>query len=231
MRRRGYRVISVDLKFGAEHDLTIRRVQRRILQTLKSGRVRGVMLAVPCTSFSRARNRTRVIRSDEFPFGLPERDGWTENDLSALAAGNTLAIFTLAVLSECNRQKIPWSLENPYSSVLFKIPQIANLISCEPSSFIRSCMCAFGARWRKPTGVLVGNVCTSFASEVLCRHCKNKNGICDYSNKKHIILSGSAPGAVPWTRIAQAYPKDFSDALADTLAYENFNDPSLNHPK
>ena len=218
MRRLGYKVVSVDIKHGASHDLSCRRVQRRILRLLRGGRVAAVMPGTPCTSFSLARNRTRVVRTSQFPWGLPDKSDWTDNDINSVKVGNKLARFTLQVLHLCQELSIPWCLENPFSSHLFKLPGIVKLRDAGHVVFHRVCMCAFGARWRKPTGLLFGNVDLSKIHHYCTGNCKNHNGCCQFRRgRRHIILSGSAPAGVPWTRIAQAYPVPFSDALAQVL--------------
>jgi hypothetical protein len=78
-------------------------------------------------------------------------------------------------------------------------------------------MCAFGARWRKPTGLLFGGVDPLLIEKVFpsSKLCKNINGMCEHRRgHKHIILTGTTPQGVPWTRIAQAYPKLLAGGLA-----------------
>ena len=82
-------------------------------------------------------------------------------------------------------------------------------------------MCAFGARWRKPTGLLFGGVDPLLIEKVFpcSKRCKNINGMCDHRHgHKHIALTGTPLQGMPWTRIAQAYPKLLAGSLARLFA-------------
>ena len=70
LRQHGYRCCEFDVIHGPRCDLTSPAVQARILQAIRTGTVLGIMIALPCFSFSGARDRTSVIRSRDLPWGL-----------------------------------------------------------------------------------------------------------------------------------------------------------------
>ena len=64
---------------------------------------------------------------------------------------------------------------------------------------------------------MIGNVFDKQCVTLLERSCTNKNGVCDYTGKRHFILSGSSPFGKPWTRVAQEYPKKLAKNMALVL--------------
>ncbi len=70
-RAAGFSAIEWELLKGENHDLTRPVVLQKIRYDTKKGKIIAAMLAPPCSSFSPARDRTRVIRSRSFPWGIP----------------------------------------------------------------------------------------------------------------------------------------------------------------
>ena len=71
-RALGFSAREGELLQGENHDLTRPCVQRKIQFDIQKGLILAAMLAPPCSSFSQARDRTRVIRSRDHPWGLPD---------------------------------------------------------------------------------------------------------------------------------------------------------------
>jgi len=69
----GFNAKQWDIKYGAYHDLTDPKVVRRIITEIRRGKVLSVMMAPVCTSFSVARDRTKVIRNRRYPWGIPKQ--------------------------------------------------------------------------------------------------------------------------------------------------------------
>ena len=113
--------------------------------------------------------------------------------------------------------QVPWVLENPYSSFLWKIPQIASLASASDAKQITVDLCAYGTAWRKRTHLLFRHVASSSLQIFAGRMCAGR-GLCSFSNKKHVELTGPHPTlGIPWTRVAQPYPKKFARDLGLAL--------------
>ena len=87
VRRAGFSSREWEVLKGPDHDLTCPAVLKKIEQDISSSKIIAAMIATPCTSFSRARDRTRVIRSQTSPWGC-NLDGASENDLRSLKMGN-----------------------------------------------------------------------------------------------------------------------------------------------
>ena len=98
MRMRGISTLEIDIKHGSHFDLTDARIQKKVLKLARRHRICGACIGMPCTSFSLARNRTRVIRTCEFPWGLGGRELWSKNDVKSLELGNELASFTIKLI-------------------------------------------------------------------------------------------------------------------------------------
>ena len=64
VRRLGYMAKFWDIKHGPSQDLTDKQV---VLSGIRKGPVMAYMLGPVCTSFSVARDRTKVIRNRRFP--------------------------------------------------------------------------------------------------------------------------------------------------------------------
>ena len=62
-----------DIKLDDTLDLTREQTLSDLESDIGAGRVLAANLGTPCTSFSIARNRTRVIRTRRHPWGVPEK--------------------------------------------------------------------------------------------------------------------------------------------------------------
>ena len=73
----------------------------------------------------------------------------------------------------------------------------------------------YGRKWRKTTGLLVGNL-----EDVDLNRVSKKCGryICRRTGKKHWILEGKNQQGRPWTAIAQAFPPTLCKAIAAVFA-------------
>ena len=209
----GFHAKQWDIIHGPEHDLTDKRVLKRLLQEIRRGRVLAVMMAPVCTSFSRARDRTKVIRNHRFPWGIPRRF-LSEKEYLSIRLGNTLFRACFAIIEECEKQQIPWLLENPLSSRCWNLPPMRRIIQQRDTHFIHADFCQFGARWKKPTGFLGKRVSDLHR---LTRTCQGKHGICNRTSRPHQLLTGTGPGNIPWTLVAQPYPKQLCSQIAHVL--------------
>ncbi len=209
----GFHAKQWDIIHGPEHDLTDKRVLKRLLQEIRLGRVLAVMMAPVCTSFSRARDRTKVIRNHRFPWGIPRRF-LSEKEYLSIRLGNACFRSCIAIIQECEKYHIPWLLENPLSSRCWNLPPMRSIMQQPDTHFIHVDFCQFGTRWKKPTGLLCKYVTDLHR---LCLTCQGKHGICSKTCRPHQLLTGTGPGSIPWTLIAQPYPKKLCSQIAHVL--------------
>ena len=121
----------------------------------------AVMLAIPCTTFSRARRAPpdsqfpSAIRSNEFPWGVPALSG---KDADLLRSANLIMRYTLSLIRVMIQHRIPFIIENPQASMLWMLPELKRLIARQDVCIIDAHFCQWGARWKKPTRLLCFNV-------------------------------------------------------------------------
>lgn len=213
IRNMGFSAREWELPKGDDHDLTKPAVVFKLQEDIRHKKIIAVMMAPPCSSFSRARDRTKVIRSPQFPFGVP---GLSEQDAAKVNLGNACFATCVKLIRLLNKYDIPWILENPHSSKCWYLPSLQRLSKMPNVYYCVTYFCCHGTKWRKRTRLMVGNIQEQDAMR-LNRLCTGSRGICGRANAPHHQLTGSGPGGIPWTRIAQPYPKPLCRDLAHVL--------------
>ena len=221
-RALGFNAREWELLHGENNDLTRPCVVYKIKQDVKHSKIIAAMLAPPCSSFSPARDRTCVVRTKQHPYGVPQL---TPGDAEKVRLGNSCFKSAYEIICCLNKYGIPWILENPHSSKCWYLPEMQKLMSL-PTVHVRvTDFCCYGTRWRKRTRLLIGNIDPQ-DSLGLQKTCSGTRGFCGRSNRKHFQLTGSGPGGVPWTRIAQPYPRQLCHVLAHTLVVDKLVVPA-----
>ncbi len=210
----GLRALSFDINNGPTGDLTSRKVLQQVVTRILDHRVKGVIMGPPCTTFSCARDRNSKIRSRRCAWGLL---GLMPRLAQQVVEGNQLARAAIAVLRACIKSSTPVVCENPATSRLFLLPEMRRIISLPQSRYRVVDMCQYGTSWRKPTGLLFINFEDAAVDRCAKPRCTTKRCICSRSNKKHLVLSGNSPEGIPWTRIAQTYPRSLCNNLSLAL--------------
>ena len=181
------------------------------------------MMAPFCTSFSRARDRTKMIRSHRFPWGLPKRF-LSPHEQESIRIGNSLFGACFRIIDCCLLHNIPWILENPLSSRCWNLPRLRQLQASPDIVNIHADFCQFGTAWKKPTLFLASRVDDVHR---LSRVCRGSHGACSRTYKPHWLLTGAGPGGVPWTQLAEPYPTPLCRALAHVLTSQYHTTNSL----
>lgn len=104
--RLGFASCEWDIRHGHQCDLTSRAVLRKLKCDVKAGKVLAVMLAPPCSSFSVARDRTKLSHQD-----------WAKIEL-----GNAFFRSRFSLIRLLDKFSVPWILENPHSSKCWYLP-------------------------------------------------------------------------------------------------------------
>ena len=203
--------LLLDISFG--FDLLARGAVSDITSYIRNGKVRGVMLAIPCNSFSAARRAPigsrmpRRLRSDDFPFGIP---GLNEKDQQTAALGNSIVKACARIIRCCDAAGIPWVVENPRSSFLWKMPAIRRIQSSAHVRISHLDQCRYSCPWMKPTTMMTGWCQASPQLEQRCS--PPQRGICGATGRKHFVLDG--PGL---TKQAQTYSHALAAAITRTF--------------
>jgi len=128
--------------------------------------------------------------------------------------GNTTLRAALRIIGSLQRSKVPWIFEHPHSSFAFQTPEFKRILSANTVHFRVLDQCRYGAKWRKRTRLVCGNLCEQ-DTEKLGLMCTGSGGFCG-NGVRHWVLEGNS-GGQRRTAIAAAYPKRMARALAQTL--------------
>ena len=209
----GFFVVSIDIVFGPDHDLTSPKVANQIIGWIHAGLVIFAHFGVCCKSWSRARGipiGPQPLRSMEHVLGLPdlrhERERWK------IINGNKLMSFTARAFSACIRMLVPAGVENPWSSYIWDTVPFQHLAKRKAVRVVRADFCKFGSPWMKPTRLMLAFCQTGF----LEKRCRPLGCICSRSGKPHVRLVGVSRPGVFATVQAEKYPRPFARALAKT---------------
>ena len=103
-----------------------------------------------------------ALRSNTDLWGLP---GLSPIDQKKVDDGNAMALFTVPIIQLCIEVKIPVAVENPLTSMLWLLPEVAQLGGAQE---VKLDMCQFGTPRMKPARLLLWN-CRP--APTLCRRC------------------------------------------------------------
>ncbi len=217
IRRRKFRVAFYDIRYGSQFDLTSKANIRRLRRDVRAGRLVGAMIAITCTSWSVARNRTNVRRTAAQPWGVIDPiKPFSERDLASLAAGNLQLRRLLPLLKDLQLMQVPWILENPATSNIWHVPALKRISRERGAEVILVDQCAFGAPWRKRTRLLCCNCDGQDVLALSSFRCHGR-GVCDHSGRPHVQLTGSDANGRPLTQRAQTFPTRFASKLCNVL--------------
>eukprot|EP00438_Fugacium_kawagutii_P006663 Skav225702 [mRNA] locus=scaffold1817:290507:291919:+ [translate_table: standard] len=213
-RQLGYKTKEWEINRGVHFDLTRPSVLRQIRRDIAQGLLLAAMLAPPCSSFSIARDRTAVIRTKQYPWGVPDHL-LSSADQVKVRVGNQCFRAAIKIISWLDKYGIPWILENPFTSKCWYLPPLQKLMQSSHVQVVQVDFCYYGTRWRKRTQLLCGNLDAQDVRRL--RHLCSGRGLCSFSGKQHFQLTGSNHQGIPWTRVAQPYPAGLCRDLAFTL--------------
>ena len=190
-------VVTFEWKRSVKEDLLDEGNRSKIIRLVELRAVLLVGMAVICSSFSVA--ITPPIRNSRYPRGVP----WAPESMRAkIKDGNSHSDFAALLIDTCEGQSVDWWLENPDTSHLWRQKELRRFRDPASERIFRLDYCRFGTPWRKRTRV---------ASSI-----KALNGLRCFCRcrKPHIALRGMHPfKKVPWTAVAEPYPRAFSDLL------------------
>ncbi|CAK0818425.1 unnamed protein product, partial [Prorocentrum cordatum] len=124
---------AVDIDLGPHFDVSRARVADVIIDWIDSGLVWAVALGAPCTRWSTARHARHE--------GVVGR------------AGLACARFSVRVLDACARRGARVAVGNPWASRLWQWQPLTKQLRRLKCVCYRVDQCAYGAAWKKPTGL------------------------------------------------------------------------------
>ena len=199
---------------GEWGDITRRINLRGVISDVRCGRCLGCCLAPPCGTFSSSLFWTGRLRSASEPWGLSR--GLTDAQLKKVALSNIVVRSVLWLIGIFHRLRLPWICENPFSSLLWLLPQFKRLARDKHVKLVTADQCRFGRPWRKRTLFMCGNIDSDDLGR-LAKTCDGTRGYCPHRDGPHFVLQGAAPGGRAYTAIAAEYPPAMAKAIAHAL--------------
>eukprot|EP00439_Symbiodinium_sp_Y106_P043687 s4530_g5.t1 len=132
-------------------DLSSPPAQVIFLETLRQPNVACCLLSPPCGTTAAARGNhggPSVLRTFSEPLGVK---GLTGCDLKRVNLANCLFSCVATVLLECYELGVLFSLEHPFRSLLWQIPEIRDTLQRLPHAVSDFHHCMFGSQRRKHT--------------------------------------------------------------------------------
>ena len=137
-------------------DLTLPPAHAHLRRLLDHPRLCYVHFAPPCGTCSRAReiplggSCPPPLRTEQFPEGRPDLAHALPHQVQRVEAANILYKLVASLAQELTSKEIFWSIENPWRSLLWWLPDVAALNSLEIDDVVFS-NCMFGSRRDKKT--------------------------------------------------------------------------------
>ena len=235
LRTLGHRVIELDVKRDASHDLSDHSLQQTVLDAIGADMFSSVLVGTPCKSCSilhgdgESDKGKAPWRTKEHPLGRPDLG---DAAMAFLASHYALFQFSAQVLTKCTEHGTPAILENPaprddksYRSywaaasgmaTIWHMPCIVELRQ-KAGALLRLVVvpqCAFG---RGPHGNLfqkyTGLLCTPDAASYL----ETLNLSCHHTSAQHDSAAGRGADGASNSEMAAAYPANMYLALACAL--------------
>ena len=209
-------------KKGGYKNLLDAKVLNEVKALLKDPNCVGIWFGFPCGTFSSARrydggppplrgNNTKDI------WGFPHLEGTERNRVKA---ANKLLLRMHELMKICEKEGVPFYLENPQKLKLWNHPLISKWTRHPNTTKVEFDYCQFGTDWKKPTSVLCFNN-ARFNTETgkRCKETydKDKRRVCSKTLQPHEVLDGKTKGKYK-TAIACPYPQEFCSHLTEILA-------------
>ena len=210
-------MVSIDVLLGPECDMLQDDVFRTLRGWLESGIIWGVFSGSPCEKWSQARRAPphsampRRLRTKDHLRGLPGLDG---KDYQDVLTSNKLADRIAILLRTALARQLPTGEENPASSMLWLLPSRKRFCAHANVNTVVFDYCGAGRPFRARTRIALANV--SIPPELHAWQCKGR-GVCTFSKKPHIVLSGKSTAGF-LTHLKASYPPRLCLALARELS-------------
>ncbi|CAE7255146.1 unnamed protein product [Symbiodinium sp. CCMP2592] len=212
--------ITAAMKSVGLLDLSLEASQHLVFQILSSDQLVFVWMAPPCGTCSRAREIAmstsrygpRPLRSDDFPDGLPHL---LDHEAERVKKANELYKLVTQVCIRCTDKQLPWTVENPFSSLFWRTSFWTEAQSrCNPR-YVQFHSCMYGSDRKKNTALAF------FGKVPLDR----LHAECDNSHA-HKSWGWSHEDQTFSTSLESAYPaklcKQVAHAVKDACEADNF---------
>ena len=207
---RGLQVHTFDSRNGKEHIVNSSTIEAR-WKDLHADRICFVHVGFPCNTWSLARRHDKVgpgpLRdSDQFLYGL---QGLSAVDQQKVDDANHLLAEITCFLHGCIDRRIPFTVENPFSSRIWLTTEMQSLVR-RGACFNYTDYCMYGRKFRKRTTFLSFGV-----GAISLRQCTGTHLCCSRTGKRHELLTGIDSSGNFRTARGNEYPSQLVDQLSD----------------
>ena len=194
----------IDMSHDEGNNLIHKHVHENVKHILRTKKVALCGIEVVCSSWSVARRAPpgsrmpkAVRQSGKFIWGLP---GLNPRDNAVRRCGNIMVKNAIEYVKICLSKNIPGYIENPKTSMLWKVPWIRRQINKGVLLVNKVDFCQYGTAFKKPTIFLTWNFSVSLKT------CTPNNCRCSYTGSFHETLTGISNWKFR-TSAAQVYPR------------------------
>ena len=206
-----YELYGVDGSVRVECDLSILCNVVSLVNAIASKKLRYVHLGTPCSSFSILQ---KLFNKGTRTSKRPQGDGTNDKERH----GNLLVKHSLIIIRACIQYGAFWSLENPKSSYLFKMPGIVRVLRMSATQVVQVDQCMYGLhdpvsldKYRKAT-IFIGNLPSLFLLSYKCDGSHVHEPVIGKVKHNGCWLSRSA--------LAGAYPIHLCKTLANIVSVD-----------
>ena len=164
-RRRGWHATSIDVLLGGDaHNLADPVVLEKLCARIKAREFDLVVLAPPCSTFSPMMRLCKwSTRTSRCPMGGVGGRRLAPKEI----VGNAILRACLRLAEACNESKVPWALENPRPSLMWKTRGMRVLLERTPDCVVVDFdWCRFQRSWKKTTRLAGSAACVR---QLACR--------------------------------------------------------------
>eukprot|EP00435_Cladocopium_sp_Y103_P038687 s964_g10.t1 len=193
-------VLTFEWQRSASEDLLAPVLREKLRRMIALGCFKTMGAAPICSSFSVA--VTPPVRSCRYPRGIP---GLRRSMQQKVKDGNSHSDFVRDAVDDCELHALAYFVENPDCSWWWRQRRWRRWRSSSSSSLFRCCFCRFGTPWRKAT---------RFATNTRLSGCRM---MCTCKQQHQRLRGGHPTRKIPWTLVAQPYPRGLCRLLAVAL--------------
>jgi len=153
-----------------------------------------------CSSFSVA--VTPPVRNQQYPRGIP---GPRQSMREKVRDGNSHSDCIKDAVDVAEEEDMVYFVENPDTFWFWRQRRWRRFRDSHAGTLFSCCFCRFGTPWRKATRFGTNSKLAGVRMMCTCR-------------KRHVRLRGTRPTKkIPWTLVAQPYPRGLCRLLAVAL--------------
>ena len=193
----------------------------KVHRWIQAGRIHMLHLGTECKTFSKARKHDGMAPPIRCPHTLKALATCTADERARVEMGTKMAEVSFDLAERMGKAQAIWTLENPRSSLIWKMKKAQRMLSGSRAYFAEFPMCAYGSMSKKATKILTNWKTASWLNRKCCgRSWKHE----------HVHLEGQVlhpmTNKLTWrTSLAQEYPTQLVQTYAYAASVDVFQAP------